>query len=314
MGHVAHVPDAAVAAIAGAQSGVVGRQQLRDAGIGRGAIDHRRRRARLHTFHRGVYLVGHDALPEHAREHAALQACGRHAYLTDRSALEVYEVVEASGGPVHVTVTRGRRRSRDGIVVHRTRLTDPRDFGMFGSLRITSPARALLDFADSANPRQLEWAINEAQVGQLVTTDELNAILRRAPGRRGAALMRRVLALHDGPHELLSDGEHVLHAALRKARMTGYETNAVVHGKKVDFYFHSEGLVIEVDSGRYHGTPAASNRDHRKDAFLRSRRLEVIRYSWWQVNNDIEFVIAEIAAVRERRAGYSETCRTSDRE
>ena len=189
------------------------------------------------------------------------------------------------------------RRSRKGVKVHRTTRIEPQDLGLLdGTLPITSPARAILDFADAANPRELERAVNEAHVLRLVTTQGLYDILARTPGRRGAKKLRAILDRYRGPSKLHRGGEEILDRALKRAFITGYSTNAVVHGKEVDFHFPGAGLVVEVDSATYHGVPGAVNRDRSKDALLRRRELTVLRYSYEQVVAETEFVIAEIAS------------------
>ena len=83
---------------------------------------------------------------------------------------------------------------------------------------------------------------------------------------------------------------------LRKARLPRPDTNVRLHGWKVDFVWREKRLVVETDGARFHGVPAAVTRDRRKDADLRSRGYTVLRYSWSQVVNEPEFVLAEIAA------------------
>ena len=68
--------DAAIARIAARQYGVVTRGQLAAIGLGRGSIDHRIAKGRLHRIHRRVYLVGHPVPPRFAAEMAAVLACG----------------------------------------------------------------------------------------------------------------------------------------------------------------------------------------------------------------------------------------------
>jgi very-short-patch-repair endonuclease len=51
-----------------------------------------------------------------------------------------------------------------------------------------------------------------------------------------------------------------------------------------------------VDSGKFHGTPAAVERDRRKDAALRHAGYTVLRYSYRQLADEPEAVIAEVAA------------------
>jgi hypothetical protein len=71
-----HPADAAIAAIAARQHGVIARIQLMRLGLGRKAIDHRVKLGRLHVIHRGVYAVGHARLTIHGRWMAAVLASG----------------------------------------------------------------------------------------------------------------------------------------------------------------------------------------------------------------------------------------------
>ncbi|MGX6450280.1 type IV toxin-antitoxin system AbiEi family antitoxin domain-containing protein, partial [Patulibacter sp. S7RM1-6] len=66
--------DAAIAALAAAQHGVVARRQLLDLGVTSAGIAHRLRRGRLHAVHPGVYAVGHRRLSPTGRVMAAALA------------------------------------------------------------------------------------------------------------------------------------------------------------------------------------------------------------------------------------------------
>src|SRR3954466_180534 len=78
--------DAAIAAIARAQYGVITMRQLADLGVSRRAVSHRAAAGRLHRVHRGVYAVGHTRLTGHGRWMAAVLACGDAAALFGASA------------------------------------------------------------------------------------------------------------------------------------------------------------------------------------------------------------------------------------
>jgi predicted transcriptional regulator of viral defense system len=294
--------DVAVAHAAARHRGAVAYGELKAAGLGRGAIDHRVGRSRLHRVHRGVFLVGHAVPADYAAQHAAVLALGPRAYISNRSALEQYEVLEAVEGPIHVTVIGRCRRSREGIRVHRTTRIAPEDLGLLnGHLPITSAARALLDFADDAPTRDLQRAINEAMVQGLTTADDLRGLLKRTPGRKGTALVTAILDRNDGPVTTFPGAEEVAYALFGRTPIPLPATNVMVLRYKVDFAWLDEKLIVEMDSGRFHGTPAAVDRDRRKEADLRSDKWEVLRYSWWQITEDSHFVVAEIAAALERR-------------
>src|SRR4051812_21116872 len=75
-------PDAVVAQLAFEQHGVVTFAQLRDAGLGAGAINVRVRKGRLHRIHRGVFAIGHMRISQEGRWLAAVLALGDGAVLS----------------------------------------------------------------------------------------------------------------------------------------------------------------------------------------------------------------------------------------
>ena len=104
--HATTTPDAAVAQIAFNQHGVVTFEQLRDAGLGAGAINLRVRNGRLHRLHRGVFAVGHPRISREGRWLAAVLALGEGAVLSHVSAAALWGIRHSSSAYVHVTVPR----------------------------------------------------------------------------------------------------------------------------------------------------------------------------------------------------------------
>jgi hypothetical protein len=70
----ANPPDTLVARLAAEQDGVVSLRQLRACGVSSDGT--RVRSGRLHRMYRGVYAVGHVAVPVRGRLRAAALACG----------------------------------------------------------------------------------------------------------------------------------------------------------------------------------------------------------------------------------------------
>ena len=252
-------------------------------------------------MHRATFLVGHTAQAAFAAQHAAVLALGDRAYLYGSSALEAYDVLDPVPGEIHVLVLNACRRSRRGIRVHRTTRIEPEDVGhLENGLPITSPARAILDYAETATPIELSRAVNECHVQGLTTPDALRELLERSPGRKGRRKLSGVLAKHAGPVVLHEGVERMAYAIIDKTPIRNPETNASIAGVKVDLLWREEKLVVELDSGRYHGVPAAVDRDRRKEAHLRRHGCEVLRYSYWQVKEEPHFFVAEVAAKLER--------------
>ncbi|HEX6391335.1 MAG TPA: type IV toxin-antitoxin system AbiEi family antitoxin domain-containing protein, partial [Solirubrobacteraceae bacterium] len=114
-------PDAAVAARATRQHGVLSRGQLIEAGLSRRDIERRVRIAWLHRMYRGVYAVGHPPLTREARWMGAVLACGEGAGLSYGCATALWDIRGYAGMWIDVTVpTRAGRARRDRVRLHRS--------------------------------------------------------------------------------------------------------------------------------------------------------------------------------------------------
>ena len=56
--------------------------------------------------------------------------------------------------------------------------------------------------------------------------------------------------------------------------------NERLHGVLVDAYWPDHGVVVELDGGDNHSSPAQRKRDKANDLLLRSHGLVVVRYDW----------------------------------
>src|SRR4051812_30849660 len=276
--------------MAARQHGVMSRAQLSALGLSRRGIDDRLRDARLHLLCRGVYLVGHAVEPPLARQMGAVLACGTGALLSHRSAVELWELLPSSRQVLHVTVT-GHRRSREGIVVHRTRPLDPRDHGTIERVPVTNVGRSLLDFAEIATPRELERAYDEAATQRLVK--DIKEVLTRHPGRRGVKALASLL--DNVPALTQSEAEELLLALIRKAGLPHPEVNARLGPWQLDFFWRAYNLNVEVDGHRYHSLEKQIARNHVRDADLEARGVRVRRVTAREITNAPEAVIARIA-------------------
>ncbi len=173
-------------ALAARQHGVVTTAQLRALEVGPRAIAHRVATGRLHALHRGVYLVG-PLMGPRTPAAAALLACGPEAALSNRWAAADWGLPCDPGALVDIAVASGQPRSRPGIRVRRATLA-PADVTIREGLRITTPARTLLDLAAEVDAARLERLVEEAQVLRLTTRRALEDQLR-AP--MGAAVCAR---------------------------------------------------------------------------------------------------------------------------
>ena len=289
--------DAAVAAAATRQHGVVSYDQLLAAGIGRRGVERRVVSGRLHRIHRGVYAVGHTADAPLAREAAALLACGEGAVLSHRSAAASWGLVDRAPTMVEVTVVGPDPGVRPGLRVRRARRVEAEDVQVRSGLPTTAPPRTLLDLAAVLDTRALHRAVNEAFVAGLADEDALRAVLTRCRGRRGGPRIRRLLAETCGPTFTRSEAERRLLELLTASGLPAPSTNVKVGRYEVDLLWRAELLVVEVDGYAFHGTRAAFERDRLRDAELQAHGFAVLRVTWRQIVEAPDATVTRIARI-----------------
>jgi len=266
----------------------VARSQLLALGATVGQIEGWVARGKLRPIYPGVYRVGPVIAP-YSQEMAAVLACGPGAAVSHESAAHLYELLPcpARPGSVHVTVRGGHRRRF--IHVHRSPLKHW-EIRERHDIPVTAPVRTILDLAGCLSDDDLEAAVAEACALRYLTPNQLSRAI--VPGRRGARRLRSLLDA--GPKRTRSTPERILLNALRSGGIDGFVTNEQVGRWEADFYWPSDGLVIEVDAYSTHSSPTAFERDRRKDAELGALGLEVQRFSADRVRNECEAVVAWI--------------------
>jgi len=193
---------------------MVALRQLAAFGLGREWVRHRLATGWLRRMHRGVYLVGPLESPL-SRPMAAVLAAGDGAVLSHHSAAALWGLGPPRDEPVHVSVVDRDVRSRAGVRVHRS-ATHPADITHRHGIRVTAPARTLLDLAPHLTQRDLDRAIEHAQIHHLASTHSLGEQFRRYPKHRGTAALRR--ATRSDPRLTRSEAERRLLELVRAAR------------------------------------------------------------------------------------------------
>jgi very-short-patch-repair endonuclease len=286
--------DRIIAALAANQHGVVARWQLLEVSVTARQIELRLQSGRLHEIHRGIYLVGHTVPPPLAVEQAALLACGKAAVLSHRSAANLWAFFSyPASAAVWITVPPGRTVKRPRIEIRRTDL-DAKDIRTRHGLRLTSPPRTILDLSSLLDRERLESLVAEAAYRGLASEAELRAQLKGNERRKGVAKLRRVLDLPGGPQRTRSCGERAMLRLLRDARMTGFESNARIHGYEVDVLWRTAGVCVELDGWDGHSSRLAFERDRLKAARLSSHGITVIPITGRQLRYDPGGVIERL--------------------
>lgn len=282
-----------MAELAFRQHGAVSVAQLRALGLDRGAIGSLRRRGHLHLFHRGVYAVGHARLGLHGRLWAAVLA--GNGPVSHRSAAPNYDLMPTPGGRIEVT-TLAASHSTKKLLVHRSRTLDP-DVHVIriDGLPTTTPTRTIQDLAQVLTPHRLQRVLHKAEHLKLLDAAGLAAT---PPGRRSIALRKGLEQLRSAGLQLTrSELEERMLALLDAHHLPHPQTNVVVEGHEVDFFWPEHGLVVETDGAATHLTPTAFQADRRKDAELVLAGLRVVRFTHDQVAHGPGEVAVTIAAL-----------------
>jgi hypothetical protein len=285
----AKVDASGVARLAKRQGGVLSRGQLEAAGVSSSAVSRWVDLGRLHRIHCRVYALGHTALPVEGRLHAALLYAGHGAAFSHTTAGWLWQIIDTEPTRIHLTVP-GRRLSLPEVRIHHSR-------GM-GAVHcrgfpVTTVARTLVDLGGSLDYRQVRRALAEADYLGLLDHQEIGTELARR--RAGSRVLKAALRSHlPALAQTLSVLEDNFLELCEKADLPQPEVNARIGGMTVDCLWRGDRVIVELDGGAAHGGVAAMKRDRERELALRALGYTVVRYTWQQVTDRPEQVIADL--------------------
>lgn len=234
---------------------------------------------------------------------AAVLACGPKAVLSHRSAGQLWGLVPRTGSIPEVT-RRVSSRVRTGLVAHRSQL--PADeVEVVDGIPVTSVSRTLLDLAAVLSRTHLERALNEVEVRQLTSPLSVPDLLRRHPGRRGAAALREVLG--EGAYGITRlELERRFSALVDTYRLPRPRRNAqvAVRGRffEVDCLWQRQRVVVELDGRAVHGTRRAFETDRERDRILIAEGWLPMRVTWRQLQDEPEVIVSDLRRLLANRA------------
>jgi very-short-patch-repair endonuclease len=294
--------DAAIAALAEIQHGVVMRWQLLDIGLSESGIQRRIAAGRLHVLHAGVYAVGDRALPPLGRLVAAVYASGSDAVASHRSAAALHGLRAYDGWP-EVTARPGTR-NHEGIRIRRPVL-EPDEICVVSGIRTTTVARTLLDLGAIDKDLGLK-ALRQAEFLGLFDLAEVSRLLERYPRRRGTARLRKVIrAYADTDVRTRSDMEDAFWALVLDANLERPELNGTLELDEItieaDAIWRDAKLIVELDGRQAHATRHAFETDRERDRVAALQGWLVVRITWRQLNEQRTRVIRDLRRLLEAR-------------
>ena len=293
-----NTPDARVARLAADTDGVLSIRQLRACGLDADAVALRVRDGRLHRLHRGVYAVGHPGITLHGRFRAAVLARRDGAALSHFAAAAFWGFLRWDERRIEITIVGPGSRSIAGLRVHSARALAERDVWHRDGIRVTSPARTLLDLAAILPAKALRAIVRRAQAQRVVSLRQIHELLDRSNGHRGATRLRAVIA--DGPAPTRTELEDAVLDLLDKGGIERPEVNAPLRFGTTtiipDYLWRKKRLAIEADSVTWHDHKLTREHDADKQAQLEAAGYRVLRITHHQATRDPQQTLARVRA------------------
>jgi very-short-patch-repair endonuclease len=265
------------------------------------AIARRLETKRWRVVYPSVYFVGGGSIDWKARLAAACTWAGPNAAVSHLAAAQLHGLL-TSTGKICITVAE-RKTSAHGIEVH----LSPRGAGQIVAMDripVTSVDRTILDVCRNSG-RAFSLSIVERAIRQGRT--DLRRLARTLEDDGATCrTLRWILEKRFALGVTDSDAEDLYLKLARKdavCRAPIHHHVVTRHGHRfaeLDFSYLPE--LVNVEIGREgHDDPVASQRDKRRDALLGEMGWVVLRFTYWQLVREPEWVIARVRTTLELR-------------
>ena len=276
------------------QFGVASHDQLVADGVHAQAIFEASDKLRLRPLWRSIYAIGHTALRREGWWYAALLACGEGAVLGDRSAAQFWRLESGPMFPIATFASGDRGRKLSRIDARRTKLV-PGETTTVDGIRVTTPARTLIDLCAHRTPQRRRELVERAQDTKSFDAEQVRAGLEahpRQPGRR--ALLDFLDLLKPKEDGTRSHLERLFLPLTSRAALPRPLINHKILGRRRDFVWPDLRLVIEVDGYAYHSSRQAIRRDKARDRELLAAHWRPARFMYEEVAFEPDYVVREL--------------------
>jgi very-short-patch-repair endonuclease len=179
------------------------------------------------------------------------------------------------------------------------RLIDPDFVVRVGGVRMSAPALTALDLVQDVGGDAIDTCLRS----RAVRLDDLWSAFKAHPDRPGNTARRWMLL--DSRDKPWSAAERLSHRLLRDAHIQGWTANhrVVVGGKEyfIDIAFRGERLAIEIDGRLHEEDPNIFENDRRRQNGLVVAGWRVLRFTYWMLVNEPDYVISTILTELARR-------------
>jgi hypothetical protein len=170
-----------------------------------------------------------------------------------------------------------------GITIHRPKHLIGRDFRRQQNIRVTSPARTLLDCAPALTDKALKRAFNDGRRSKhaRVRPHQIQDVVDRFPYHPGARRLKALLRIQGGPTR--SEWEDEFPAFCKRFGLPEPTLSTYVAGYEADAFFEEEKIVIELDSWTFHNDKDAFESDRDTDVDRLLAGCITVRITWERI-------------------------------
>ncbi|MFV8049248.1 DUF559 domain-containing protein [Mycobacterium sp. 48b] len=285
--------------------GVITLAQAKQAGLSQDAVNRRVTSGRWLRCSRGVYFADDRPFTDAARTRAAVWSLGSSATASGLAAAWWHGVTKYAPETIEVTVPKVSNFRRRHAVRIRRRDLDPHDVVERRGLRVTALA---LTVVEAAARRGGGAKLMDSALQRHTQLRDLWRAHLRNTGRHGSPAARRLLlAAADGAR---SEAERRLIKLLREAQMTGWRANYRLGRYVIDVAFPANKIAIETDGWAFHSDQEDFQHDRVRQNEIALMGWQVLRFTWLDLTEYPQRVIAEIRFAIECRSGASASFRT----
>jgi very-short-patch-repair endonuclease len=288
------------------QHGLITRAQALRIGLTARQVEGRSRSGRWTRVGRGIYRTG--GAPD-VWEQRVMCACleGR-AMASHRTAAPLWRL---SGFPEHrleVTVRRGVRFNREGVVVHESLDLDRIEPVVLRGIPTTPLDRTILDLGAVMRFEDYDLFVQRVVASGRITWQQLLDVLvhHARRGRDGVGRLRAVLDERYGVVPAGSDFEvlverllvdHGLPEPVRQHEIRSVKGWFIA---RVDLAYPELKIAIELDGRAFHSDAEAFERDRERQNQLVLRGWTVLRFTWKQLLEEPGRIVQTVLDARRR--------------
>jgi very-short-patch-repair endonuclease len=280
--------------------GVITLAQANLAGLSQDAVDGRVRAGRWIRCARGVYFVDDRPFTDAARVRVGVWSYGPNAVASGLAAAWWHGVTRYAPEIVEVTAPRASRPQVRPNTKLRRRDLWPTDIVERRGLRVTSLP---LTIVEAAARRGGGAKLMDSALQRHVELKDLWRVHLRNKGRHGSPAARILLQVAaDGAR---SAAERLLVKLLKDARITGWKANYRLGRYVVDVAFPKHKIAIETDGWAFHHDHDDFQKDRVKQNEIALMGWQVLRFTWLDLTEYPQRVLAEIRFAIESRAAVA---------